>query len=241
MKNILLTIIAAVTAAAAMGHTPYTTLDERAQRAFSHAEWASAAALLDLMLEQRPETPSVYGQAIVSNAMRADTTEQMRLLEKALSNRIPFDSVFSQVKQWSFHIGNFRVYEDFLLQAQEAHPWMKRTVNATLLKFYDFRCNGNKIITCAQAMLDGAPDNVTFLSSLAKGYMLTGCHNEAMQIYRKILQIDPSNYNALLTLGNWLAMHPDGADNGRSYLEKAQQLHPTPFVERLLATPGGTR
>lgn len=215
----------------------YRNLDERASRAYAHSEWASAAALLDLMLEQQPEVPSTYGRAITANAMRADSTEQVRLLEQALANHVPFDSVFSQVEQWSFHLGNFRIYEQFLSLARDAYPWMKRTVDAKLLSFYRFRSNGDKMIEYADLMLNGAPDNVGFLHSLAEGYMLTGRFDRGLDTFRRILEHAPDDYEALLSMGNWLYLHPADARAGetaRAYLTRAQRLRPTPYVARLL-------
>lgn len=214
--------------------TPYIRLSDRATRAFNHAEWASAGALLDLMLEQKPDIPSSYGKAIVANGMANDSLAQIRLLTQALDNHVPFDSVFSQVQQWSFHIGNFKLYEDFLLQAKQTQPWLTRTIDANLLRFYAFRSNGDNMVEYAQRMLNGAPDNIGFLTILAEGQMICGHAREAINTYLRILQISPNNYNALLCLGNWFNEHPDESNNGHIYLQHAYQLHPTPYVAKLL-------
>lgn len=238
MRRFLAILAVAVTLSALKASgTDYTNLDGRAWRAYTHGEWASAAALLDLMLEQRPEVASTYGRAITANAMRSDSLEQVRLLEKALANHIPFDSVFAQVEQWSFHLGNFHIYENFLSLARDSYPWMKRTVDAKLLAFYRFRSNGDKMIEFADAMLDGAPDNVGFLHSLAEGYMLTGRFDRGLDTFRRILEHAPDDYEALLAMGNWLHLHPADAragESARTYLEHAQKINATPFVERIL-------
>ena len=41
----------------AYGVNPYPQLEVKAERAFGYGEWASAAAMFDLMLEQKPDVP----------------------------------------------------------------------------------------------------------------------------------------------------------------------------------------
>lgn len=216
------------------GVNPYPQLEVKAERAFGYGEWASAAAIFDLMLEQKPDVPGTYGRAIVANGMRDATSEQMRLLSQALDNHVPFDSVFANVEKWSSYLGRPRVYEKFLVDTRSEYPWMRRAINATLLKYYTFRENGPEMVEYSRAMLEGAPDNTAFLESLARGYMLTDRIPEGLATYKRILTVEPDNYNVLLTVGNWYAMHPDGVEDGRIYLERAYALHPTPYVAKLL-------
>jgi len=232
-----------------MAVNPYSTLEAKATRFFDNAEWASASALYDLMLEERPTVPQTYGRAIVANGMRGKHAEQTQLMAKALDHHIPFDSVFSQVKTWSYHIGHPELFETFLIDNRAAHPWMRRTINSYLLKYYTFRRNGPGMVEYSRTMLDGASDNVAFLSSLADGQMLIGQTDEALDTYKQIIRLDPSNYNALLILGNWYAEHttatrtPDATtttadtDSGTDplyYLQRAYQLRPTPYVASLI-------
>lgn len=216
----------------ASGVSPYPELESKAQRAFNHQEWASASALLDLMLDERPQVADTYGQAIVVNAMRGDTVAEMRLMSKALDNHIPFDSVFSRVRQWSFLLGKTHLFEKFLTNVRDTHPWMKRTINSYLLKYYSFRRNGSEMVNYSNIMLTGAPDNVGFLTTLADGYMLTGNFPAAVEAYERVLGVEPRNYHALLTLGNWFALQPDGAgkEMALKYLTEANSVRPTPYV-----------
>lgn len=215
---------------------PYPQLEEKAQRAFAHSEWASASALFDLMLEERPKVSSTYGQAIVANAMRGDTIAGMRLLTMALDNSVPFDSVFSRVRQWSFHLGKTHLYEQFLKGAQRAHPWMRRAIDSRLLAYYIFRHNGVEMIRYSRIMLAGAPDNIDFLTSLAEGQILVADEDAAIATYRRILVLDPRDYNALLNLGNIYAAHSSEASHrvAADFLEQAYAIKGTPYVAALL-------
>ena len=235
LLSVLLALVWIFTPASAVN--PYPQLEAKAQRAFTHAEWASASALFDLMLEERPKVPSTYGQAIVSNAMRSDTIAQMRLLQRALDNHVPFDSIFSRVRQWSFHLGKTHLYEHFLKEAQRSYPWMRRAVDARLLAYYTFRRNGEGMILYSRKMLDGAADNVGFLPTLAEGQMLTADEPAAVTTYRRILVVDPKNVNALLNLGNIYAMHDDETSRSIAidFLEQAYALKPTPYVAATIA------
>lgn len=233
MTRFISTLALCLMTFAAWGVNSYPQLQEKAQRAFDHAEWASAAALLDLMLEEKPDVADTYGQAIVTNAMRDNTAEEMRLMQKALDNHIPFDSVFSRVGQWSFHLGKTHLLERFLKDTRDHYPWMQRTINGYLLKYYTFRRNGQEIVIYSNIMLSGSPGNIGFLTSLADGYMLLGMENNGVETYRSILEADPENLNALLSLGNLLAARPDRESRVKAvgYLERAYARKPTPYVE----------
>lgn len=234
MSRWILSFVLLASAVSAYCVNPYPQLEVKAERAFGYGEWASAAAMFDLMLEQKPDVPGTYGRAIVANGMRGATSEQMRLLSQALDNHVPFDSVFSNVEMWSSYLGRPRVYEKFLVDIPGAFPWMRRAINATLLKYYTFRDNGPEMVEYSLAMLEGASDNTVFLESLARGYMLTDRIPQGLDTYKRILAVEPDNYDVLLALGNWYAMNPDGVENGRVYLERAYSLHPTPYVAKLL-------
>ncbi len=233
-RNIRLSavIAACIITFTAWSVNPYPQLQEKAQRAFDHSEWASAAALLDLMLEEKPTIADTYGQAIVANAMRNDIASEMRLMQKALDNYIPFDSVFSRVRQWSFSLGKTHLLEQFLKETRTNYPWMQRTINGYLLKYYTFRRNGQEMVIYSNTMLSGAPDNIEFLTSLADGYMLLGMENNGIETYQKILHNDPENLNALLSLGNLYADRPDKESRtlAKQYLERAYALRATPYV-----------
>lgn len=221
---------------AAWGVNPYPQLKEKAERAFDHAEWASASALYDLMLEEKPAVPDTYGQAIVANAMRGDRAAEMRLMQKALDNHIPFDSVFSRVSQWSFHLGKTHLYEEFLKETRQEHPWMKRAIDVYLLRYYTFRRNGELMVEYSNMMLSGASDNAALLNNLAEGYMLMGDEKRGIETYMRVLDVDPWNLHALLSLGNLHAMKKDmySAVKAVEYLEKAYSIHPTPYVAATL-------
>lgn len=218
---------------------PYPQLEEKANRFFAHSEWASAAAILDLMLEEKPDIPSTYGMAIVSNAMRNDTTAQMRLMQGALDHHIPFDSIFSQVKQWSFHLGKSHLYENFLKEARNAYPWMRRTINSNLLKYYTFRRDGAEMVAYSKVLLEGAPDNIDFLHTLANGYMLSGNESAGIDTYIQILTSYPDDYDALASLGNWHAQKGQTTE-ALEYLTRAYATKPTPYVSALINRLSGT-
>lgn len=233
-KFIALLLVAAVSTVIAGAVSPYPTLKAKAERFFDHQEWASASAMFDLMLEEHPDVPRTYGQAIVANGMLGERDGQSRLMTMALDNHIPFDSVFSNVKEWSFHIGQPTLFEDFLKDTRAAHPWMRRTIDGQLLKYYSFRRNGAEMIAYSNTMLAGAPDNIGFLTRLGDGYMLTGADAQGINTYKRILSLHPGDYNALLVLGNWYAQHPEKGENALHYLQRADSLRPTPYVTALI-------
>ncbi|MDE6127519.1 MAG: hypothetical protein K2G30_11265 [Muribaculaceae bacterium] len=241
LREITLSALAAASITA-FAVSPYPQLEVKADRFFHQKEWAQAAATYDLMLDERPHVPATYGRAIVSSTMAGDTLAGIRLFSKALDNHVPFDSVFSRVRSTSFELGRTDLYERLLLDIKAEHPWMRRTANAYLLRYYSFRRDGANMVAYADIMLQGSPDNIGFLSTKAQGLMLTGATDEALATYDAILTLDPDNYQALLELGNWYALRA-GSDSSKGtlaaeYLRRAYGIRPTPHVEATLRRIG---
>lgn len=239
MRKIFLFILAV--SALAASATDYEALRVKADRFFEQKEWPSAAAMLDLMLDKHPDVASTYGRAIVVAALRGDTVAEMELMNRSIVNYVPFDSTFAAVRSVSFSLGKTNLYEDFLLRAKISEPWLARTVDAYLMRYYAFRCNPAKMVEYSRLMLKGMPDNVDFLSTLARGLMLDGNAGGAVDTYQRILDIDPGNYDALLEIGNynymcWRENKSDRAalSRARAALSQAQTIRATPYVSETL-------
>lgn len=239
MRKIFLFILAV--SALAASATDYEALRVKADRFFEQKEWPSAAAMLDLMLDKHPDVASTYGRAIVVAALRGDTVAEMELMNRSIVNYVPFDSTFAAVRSVSFSLGKTNLYEDFLLRTKMSEPWLARTVDAYLMRYYAFRCNPAKMVEYSRLMLKGMPDNVDFLSTLARGLMLDGNAGGAVDTYQRILDIDPGNYDALLEIGNynymcWRENKSDRAalSRARAALSQAQTIRATPYVSETL-------
>lgn len=242
MKRLSAFITALAIATASAVATDYNVLATKADRFYRQQEWASASAMYDLMLDRQPDVAGTYCRAIVSAAMRNDTTAQLALMDKALQFHVPFDSVFTTVERESFAIGQGQLYEDFLYRVKHATPWLSRSINAYLLRYYTFRRNAAKMIEFSKLMLSGMPDDTGFLTTLAQGYMLDNRPQEAIDTYRHILQINPDDYNSLLETGNYYYMlHRQSPENMKAreeallYLKRAAAIHPTPYVATVIA------
>ena len=215
--------------------SPYPVLSQRAERFYQQHEWNQAAAVYGLMLDEQPQRADTYGRAIVVNGMRGDHQAQNALMARALDNHVPFDSVFSRVRAYSFSLGKTNLYADFLTGLKAEYPWMKRTINSYLLQYYTFRRNGAEMLQLSNDMLAGAPGNIGFLRLSARGALYDGDTAQAMVTYRHILELDPDNFEALCALGNY---HTETGEKAQAlvYLERAYALHPTPYIAHLLET-----
>lgn len=241
MKKTIITTFIALLGFAAAGASDFATLSDKATRFIGHGEWASASAMLDLMLEEQPADASVYGRAIVVADIRNDSLDALRLMDRALLFHVPFDSVFSSVRTESFALGRSDLYERFLLSVAAHQPWLSRSVDGYLVKYYDFRHDGPKMVEYADRLLAGLPDDVAFLDIRARGLLLSGKTGEAVQTWRHIVAVDPGNYDALLYLGNYY--HDMASENrsnqqypvlARDYLSRAYAVRPTPYVADML-------
>lgn len=220
----------------------YPAIERKAARFYADHEWASALAMYELMLSERPGVTATYGNAIVAAAVTGQPATQVALLEQAMRHRVPLDSLFASVETRSFALGRAGIYEDFLLLVKERQPWMTRNINARLLDYYTFRREPDKMIEMARLMLDGLPDSIRFLALLARGQMMRGDTADSLATYRHILRLDPDNYDALLQLGNHALLRYDAdpsdtasRDTALSCLTRANTLHPTPYVTDAIA------
>lgn len=237
MKTLIVTIIAAVMALNMSAAGDYRLTEAKAHRFFDNREWASAQALYGLMLEQEPGVAGTYSRAIVASAMLGDTVSTSDLLSRAMSHGVKVDSLFEAVRSTAFEISAPQVYEHFMLRSQSDCPWLARAIDGQLLDYYLFRDNGEKIVFFANRMLAGLPDSTHFLACLAQGHALQGDFETAVAVWKRILAIDPSDYDTLLNLGNYMAISGKEAE-AREYLGRAEAIRPTPYVARSLAAAG---
>ncbi len=217
----------------ATGRRSYEATAEKASRFFRYGEWANAAAMYELMMEERPKVCDNYSHAIVVAGMRSLPDYEMAVTERAQANLVPMDSLLQGVRSVSFSLGQTSQYEGYLLLLKERQPWLGRSIDKQLLRYYLFRRNGEGIVTYSRIMLSGAPDNADFMLALAQGQLLQGNYEGAVDTYRQLLAMHPYNYEALLYLGNYFK------NNGRmeealGYLRRAMSLKPTPYVAGMI-------
>lgn len=217
------------------------SIERKALRFYNEQEWASASAMYDLIIDGKTPTPSDFGHAIVSAEMQNDTTAAMSLTEKSAARQIDIDSIFHHVRSLSFEQGMTSLYEGYLLQVKRHIPWMRRVADNYLMDYYTFRNNGPMMISYSELMLRGLPNDIKFLSTLARGYMIDNQPQKAIEVYGQILESDPDNYEVLLTLGNYYLerYQSDNSDIQNKtlavkYLTEASALRPTPYVTDIL-------
>lgn len=230
--SLLMFLLAAFLTAGAV--TPYATLETKAGRYYRYGEWASASAMYTLMLHERPDSAAVWGHAIAASGLMNDPAEQLELVRRAVSARIPVDSIIAETRCALFEADAPALYEKFLYNIKEGEPWMNRFIDRCLLEHYTFRDNGPGIVTMSEIMLQGLPDDERFLYSLAHGQLLCGDVDTAISTYRRIVGLYPASYKALLYLGNHYADQGD-SEKARDYLSRALAIRYTPYVEARLS------
>lgn len=212
----------------------YSAIATKASRFFSFGEWANAAAMYELMLEERPKVEKTYVDAIVVAGMRELPDYQMSLVDRAQQHLIPLQRLFDGVRKTSFAIGHADLYRQLLEMVQQRQPWLARSIDRQLLDYYLTRQNADMIEHYARIMLKGAPDNADFLNALAYSYLLQGRMDEAMAGYARTLVYHPSDYTALLALGCYYHGIGQTAE-ARPYLESAWRIRQSPDIAAMLA------
>lgn len=237
MKRLLTIILASAALIASASVTDYETLALKAERFYNQKEWQSAIAMYQLMLDSKPDNPAVYGKAIVASASARDTMQIGQFTRMALQNKIPFDSIFTYVRDESFALGKTDLYEKYLLGTASIHPWTKRAVDGYMTEYYLFRRDGKKMIEYATLMLKGLPDDIRFISILAQGYLLTGDSAKAVECWKRITELDGNNFEAYSYLGNyyydcWKSNNTDInlRNMAVKYLSEAYAIKQTPYI-----------
>lgn len=230
LKKIISLVLVLTASVCAAAQANFDTTASKAQRFFDNREWANASALYTLMLHERPEIPSLYGRAIVVTSILNDTVRSQDLLRQALKYSVPLDSVMADVRKYSFIAKQPKLYENFLLRASRDNPWMKRAIDVQLLKYYTYRADGPQMEKYARMLLKGAPDNTSFLLTLARSYMLQDLPGKAVETWQTIVDAHPDNYDAIINLANYydLSRQPDKA---LPLYTTAYDLRPTPYVQ----------
>lgn len=214
-----------------MAQGEYEKIENKAQRFFDNNEWASANAMYLLMLEEKPEVAETYARATVAEIMLGDTLQALEMVPRAMEYKVTFDNLLSDVRRISFSIGNGDLYEDYLLKIKDKYPWLNRVADNYLMQYYAFRQNGPELISYAEAMLDGLPDNRNFLRMLAYGQMLDGRTAEALDTWLHVMTIYPNDYDTILDLAN---CYDALGDNTQTlvWMKKAAEIYLSPYVER---------
>jgi tetratricopeptide (TPR) repeat protein len=239
-KYLTIILLAIISFTGLRAANDYTVIEKKATRFYNEGEWASALAMYHLMLDEQPEVALTYPKAIVAAVMIRDTDSEKMLVEQSMRNAVPIDSLLTGVQRESFQVGCDSLYENFLKRVQTDHPWLRRGIDSYLLRYYMFRHDAPNIITYSNLLLQGLPDNITYLASLAYGYMLDGQEDKGVDTYKYILTLNPSDQNALIELGNYYYKDYRHHGNNESrelaagYLKQAYNIRPTPYIAQLL-------
>lgn len=226
--------LALVLAALSLHAADSAALLQRASRAFDAGEWASAQALYLHVTESEPSLPMPYGRAVFSSLMRADTTMTSELVERALKAHVPLDSVLSVVESEALAHAESTLYVDELHRLGRKMPYLRHPIEARLLKYYTFRSDAPMMIRYAKALLVGLPDAPQYLNALASAYLIEGDIDAAVAAWKRALGVDADNLDALVGLGN--ALYDSDPTAARQYLERAYQIHPTPYLQSKLSS-----
>ena len=242
LRNILAILVTAVALTAIAAD--YGTAARKAARFFEFEEWASASAMYELMLSERPNDINTYASAIVAAYENADTTKALDLFTRAQRNLIPFDSLLSETRRVSFSIGDTRLYEDFLLRIQANNPDIARPIDNYLLQYYSYRHDNNNVVTYTEKLASSAPNKREFLLSQIDGLINVGNFSQARDVAKSIIDENPDDFDALVALGvvsshlmNETADKNEAADfrlEAMAAFNLAYLIHPTPKIKQYL-------
>lgn len=245
---LILLVLAGLTASGSE-KAGYEVLSERAERYFRYNEWGSALAMYRMMIIDRPDAVEPYYKAIVAGAMLEDVEAQMDMFERTQQHGVSLDSLFNGVRRVSFAMGEAGAYERFLLLVKARQPWLSRSVCMYLLDFYTYRHDAHNMVVVSLELLKHTPDDVNYLKSLANAYMELGDFENMEKCFKRVLEIDSRDADALIALGNYYTglllgqiksdskkySHDQLEKLSRETLSKACNIVSSPYLASLLA------
>lgn len=231
----LLLLTALLFPAAATAAPPDNSMEARADRFFHYREWVSATALYGVLLDKTPTDTRLYGRAIVSAGMTADTLRQMQFTDMALKAHVAVDSLFTSVERTSFSVGQTSLYENYLLTTRQHEPWLARIIDSYLMRYYTYRRDPDGMIVYSRMMLEGNPESLSLLYTLAQGLLLKGETESALKTYRKIVELNPKSLEALLYLANYYDQYSQSdnaaAQEALTFFMAAAEITSTPYIQ----------
>lgn len=236
---LLLLLTALLLPARAAAAQPDNSMEARADRFFHYREWVSATALYGVLLDKTPDDTRLYGRAIVAAGMTGDTLRQVQFTDMALKAHVAVDSLFTSVERTSFSVGQTSLYEDYLLTTRRHEPWLARIIDSYLMRYYTYRRDPDGMIAYSRLMLEGNPESLSLLYTLAQGLLLKGDTESALITYRKILELNPESLEALLYLANYYDQFSQ-ADTGAaqealSFFSAAANITTTPYIQSAIS------
>lgn len=212
--------------------TPDSALAAKADRAFVNGEWSGASALYMLLSDKNPTAALPYARMIIAQEMRSDTAESTATMERALAHAVPVDSILEPARLAAFSIKRPELYEKLLLRLQGMLPYLHRVLDIRLLRYYTMRRDPAGMSAYSRRMLAGNPGDTYALQTMAEAAVMKGDMAEAIADWKKILEIEPENYNALAALATALAK-TDPA-KARDYARRALAIRPNNTLEKIL-------
>ena len=246
-KVILAIAVLVLASVGAMGqnNSNYAKLESKAKSFVQIEEWNSANAMFILMVEQRENDAKPYAGAIVTAGVLNNENVQLDMLERTQKRGIAMDSIFNAVHDFAFSIGQSGEYEKFLKLVKSRNQWISRHINIRLLKYYDFRNDAPNMVAVGNELLATTPNDIEDLSVVARGYMIMADYENAVNTYKRILELNSNDYNSLIALGNYYYVMWKSAEGTRAqftqirtdalnYLSKAYESQPTPFLAKMI-------
>lgn len=225
----LLSLLVAL-GASAQGDNP---LLDKARRAYDNGEWASATALYGVACDRTPGLPEAYARRVVASELITDSIGSVAAIEDALNAEIGAEELFRLFRENAFTSGHPEIYPVVLKRARTMISWIARPIDAALLDYYRFRNDPAGTEEYARALLSGLPDDTGYRAILGESLMMQGREDEAIAEYKRILEIDPQNFDALVVLGNY-NLDAGHRDLAREYLNRAYSIRPVPAIRQTL-------
>lgn len=199
-------------------------LSRKAAEHFESREWSDANICYKQLLRQYPTEPVYYVRAMIASVALGRVDQAAKHLDRSQQFGIPVDSIFKGVDFESRRLGDASLYEKLLLHTQARKSWLARVANLYLLDFYRYRKQPEHTIAVADRLLATTPDNLTIRKAKADALFESDKTEEAMALYKSILEQDSLQLDIVAVLGGY---HRGLGKQALAFREAQMLLHDT--------------
>lgn len=179
------------------------SLLKKSEEAFKAQRWKSAGTLYELLLKDSVNYTPHMAYALLANELAADTVSLQRADMIYIANMSRLDSLLSDFSKLCVRLHHFDVYEESVDRIRRHMPDKNQKLLTGMIKYRLFLRDAENAVRLAQLAREEDPDNLMWLRFEAQAWQMGGELEQALSIYRQILQKDPSDFDALVFIGNY--------------------------------------
>lgn len=179
----------------------------------------SGKKLQDYLKGVDSKDADVYALAVLSFVQNNDSEKAVQIIRLSAQRGVDIDNVFGQMRQISISSGMPGIFEKISVLLKKSEEIYSGISGKYLLQFYLDSRNYEKANLLLDDLLRINPASIENLSTLALVYQSQGRDSLAVETYKKVVELDPLNFDANVFIGTYYYLI------GKGELEKIFNQH----------------